>query len=39
MITEGYFNHICGVYPQIHRIYRFFSHTTNEILCNVTTVS
>ena len=77
MITEGFFNHICGVCPQIHRIYRFFangiiifstatlhavgfkaenprvwgrapvlfsfyrffSHTTDEILCNVTTVS
>ena len=77
MITEGFFNHIYGVCPQIHRIYRFFangiiifstatphavgfkaenprvwgrapvlfsfyrffSHTTDEILCNVTTVS
>jgi len=25
MITEGFFNHICGVCPQIHRIYRFFA--------------
>ena len=30
MITKGFFNHICGICPQIHRIYRFFCQRHNH---------